>query len=347
MEEQASDALVLPEGAEPAAIEWAQRISEINRELDARLAAGEEQTPRTRARELSDRLAMEFTNPINPDCEIRELSIPVRSGFLTVFHYRPKLSSELVRPVQLFFHGGGFVQGTPREQINHRLLSERSVASGCDILATSYALAPEQPFPAALNDAVDALNWLAEHAAEQGWDHRRIGIGGNSAGANIAALLALHARDHAGPVISHQLLEVIPASLKLEHTESFRLYATASDLAQWKTLLEAYLGSMNDPETLKAASPLLYPTLERLPATLVMVAEFDAVRDSGIEYATRLLESGVDARLWCGTAQLHASSGLTAVSAAARRWHQVAAKELKEHLVARASQKKQAVQQGV
>lgn len=347
MEEQTGDALLLPEGADPAAFKWIDRISEITADIDARQLNGEVLDHRERARELSDRLAVEFTNPINPGCEIMQLSVPARSGTLEAFHYRSTVSGGDARPVQLFFHGGGFVHGTPREQINHRLLSERSVASGCDIVATSYALAPEHPFPAALDDAVDALNWLVEHAEEKGWDRRRVGVGGNSAGANIAALLTLYARDHQGPAIAHQLLEVVPASLKLEHTESFQLYSTDSDRAELASLFAAYLGAEASPELVKEASPLLHSTLEGLPGGLIMVAEFDAVRDIGIEYATRLLESGVDARLWCGSAQVHASSGLTAASAGARRWHQVAANELKKHLVATASQGAQRLSQGV
>ncbi|MFI9760525.1 alpha/beta hydrolase [Streptomyces sp. NPDC051963] len=272
---------------------------------------------RRAARELSDALATRFTLPGPTECEVTEHRVPTRAGKITVVHYRPP-HADGPRTAHLAFHGGGFVLGSVHEVVNERIARSRAVAGGIDIFDVGYRLAPEHPFPAGLEDCLDALTWLIESAGEFGIDPDRIGVGGVSAGGNLAGLVAVHARDR-GLRLDHQVLEVPGVSLDFEQDDSYRAYSALGDFgADIADLHAAYLGVSGPAEGW--AAPAEVPDLTGLPPALVITAELDPLRDSGEAYATRLAEAGVPVRTWRAPGQLHGSGALTRTSAIAREW---------------------------
>lgn len=166
-------------------------------------------------------------------------------------------------------------------------------AGGCAVAAVGYRLAPEHPFPAALDDCLAATRWLADHAGELGLDAERLAIGGASAGGNLAALVCLRARDDGGPELTAQLL-VYPVTDHLADSLSMRecsdRYFLDARSLEWFWSL--YL---RDPRDADAASPLRARDLGGLPPALVITAEHDPLRDEGERYAERLRDAGVDA----------------------------------------------------
>jgi acetyl esterase len=194
-------------------------------------------------------------------------------------------------PVLVYLFGGGWVTGglDDVEPSCRRLAN----AARCAVAAVGYRLAPEHPFPAALEDCVGATSWLAEHANHLGLDASRLAIGGASAGGNLAALVCLRARDDGGPRLTSQLL-VYPVTDYLADTPSMRecgdRYFLDTRSVEWFWSL--YL---RDPGDADAAAPLRARDLRRLPTALVITAEHDPLRDEGERYAERLRRAGVRA----------------------------------------------------
>jgi acetyl esterase/lipase len=191
-------------------------------------------------------------------------------------------------PVLVYCFGGGWVTGDldAVEPSCRRLAN----AARCAVAAVGYRLAPEHPFPAGLDDCFAATSWVAEHAAELGLDARRPAIGGASAGAALAALVCLRARDRGGPVLSSQLL-VYPMTDYRSRTASMRewgdRYFLDARSVEWFWSL-----FLRDPRDADAASPLRHD-LSGLPRALVLTAEYDPLRDEGELYAERLRAAGV------------------------------------------------------
>lgn len=195
------------------------------------------------------------------------------------------------RPLIVYFHGGGFVYGDLRG--GDWICG--TVAKGLDAIVVSvqYRLAPKNPFPAGLDDCYAATVWAAEHAAELGADVNRIGVMGESAGGNLAAVVALMARDQKGPAIRHQAL-LYPAT-GAGDTESRRANAdgfilTAADM---KKFGELYGG---DPKDWRV-SPILAKSFTGLPPAIVIVGGHDPLHDDGTLYADALRSAGVDVQL--------------------------------------------------
>lgn len=195
----------------------------------------------------------------------------------------------------LYFHGGGWVLGSieTHDELVRRLVAE----SGCLFVSVDYPLAPEHKYPAAIEDSYLALRWLADHAKELGVDPRRIAVAGDSAGANVAAVLCLMTRDRRGPSIARQVLIYPIADCDFDRP-SYRdnaegYFLTRSDM-QW--FWNHYVSA---PEQMVEpyASPLRAPSLAGLPPALVLTAEFDPLRDEGVEYARKLQSAGVPTTL--------------------------------------------------
>ncbi|MEV0247115.1 alpha/beta hydrolase fold domain-containing protein [Nocardia sp. NPDC050712] len=303
-------------GCDQPVLNWLAAAAEIAAGLSD-LRTSDWPRRRAAALELSDALARRFTAPGPADCRVSEYRVPTRSGQITVVHYRPP-GRDGPRTAHLGFHGGGFVLGSVHESINDRLWRTRAMAGGVDIFDVDYRLAPEHPFPAAVEDGLDALSWLLDQASDFGIDPARIGVGGGSAGGNLAALVAVHARDQ-GIRLDHQVLEVPAADLHIEDDESYRDYCELNDLGgELAALRTAYLGA---PGTAGGwPAPADVPDLTDLPPALVITAEFDPLRDCGTAYAARLAAAGVPVRTWCAPRQLHGSGALTATSPVAREW---------------------------
>jgi acetyl esterase len=256
----------------------------------------QQRTPPTHGMSVStarDRLDELFTTPDpEPVGEIEELSIEGPGGPLPVRIYAPETGTE---PYGVFvtFHGGGWVVGglDTHDPVCRALAN----AADCLVVSVDYRLAPEHPFPAAVEDCYAATEWAVEYADELGGDGDRVAIGGDSAGGNLAAAVTLVARDRGGPELCHQSL-VYPAvnSPSLQEFDSYEENAEGYFLerasAEW--YYERYLSHPTDARNAYAA-PLMARDLSDLPPATVITAGFDPLRDEGIAYADRLDTAGV------------------------------------------------------
>ncbi len=215
------------------------------------------------------------------------------------------------RAAVLDLHGGGMVVGDAAMDDAINVVIAREV--GALVVSVDYRLAPEHPYPAALEDGYAALVWLAENAASLGVDASRIAILGDSGGGTLAAAVALVARDRGGPALAMQVL-IEPALDDRLQTDSmlgigrdsvFLNHAQAADI--WRH----YLG---DQEPTGYAAPARMSDLADLPPTYLTVNELDPLRDEGLEYARRLLRAGVPTELHCWPGAFH---GFTLVPTAA------------------------------
>jgi acetyl esterase len=211
------------------------------------------------------------------------VQIPVRV-------YRPSLARDL--PALMYFHGGGFV--ICNLDTHDRLCRSLANASGCAVVSVDYRLAPEHKFPAAVEDAYSATRYVAEHAAEFGIDPNRIAVAGDSAGANLATVVALMARDRGGQGLKFQLL-IYPVSDFTEHaTESRREYGKGYFLDE--ELMDWFADQYFAPETERHqpyASPIKASDLRGLPPAFVITGECDPLRDQGEAYADKMRSAGV------------------------------------------------------
>ncbi len=195
------------------------------------------------------------------------------------------------RPLVVYFHGGGFVFGDLRG--GDWICG--TVAKDLDAIVVSvgYRLAPKFPFPAGVDDSYAGLLWAADHAEELGADSARVGVMGESAGGNLAAVVSLIARDNGTPAIRHQAL-LYPVT-GARNTASRRVNADAFILttADMKRFDELYAGDQEDWRV----SPLKAASLADLPPALIEVAAHDPLHDDGVLYADALRAAGVDAQL--------------------------------------------------
>lgn len=222
---------------------------------------------------------------------VEDGTLPGPAGGLRFRRYRPLDAPEGALPTLIYYHGGGFVIGNlETHDSTCRRLANRS---RCQVVAIDYRLAPEHPFPAAVEDAVAAFRHIAANAAAFEADPSRIAVGGDSAGGNLSAVLCLIQRDCGGPMPAFQLL-IYPATDNVTQTESRRLFAEGyfltRDLMDWFFNHYAPSGvNRRDPRI----SPLLVHDLSGLPPAFVLTAGFDPLRDEGRAYAEKLLGAGV------------------------------------------------------
>jgi acetyl esterase len=261
-------------------------------EIRARRLAGgytplyEMSLERARAEDLASIQAAAGT--AEPVASVRDGWIDGPDGPLRLRIYRPEGEGPL--PALVYFFGGGWVLGTI--DTSDAICRALANAAGCVTISVGYRLAPEHKFPAAVHDCVAAVRWVAANAAEIGVDRGRLAVGGDSAGGNLAAVVALLARD-GGPALAHQLL-VYPNTDHAADTPSRReavdpvLFNRTS--VDW--YYGHYLGSTTDGAD-PLVSPLRAPDLSGLPPATVITAEYDPLRDEGEAYAARLTEAGV------------------------------------------------------
>jgi acetyl esterase len=242
------------------------------------------------------------------------LQIPGPAGPIATRHYLPR-GTAAPAPLLLYFHGGGWVVGDL--DTHDGVCRFLAATSGVAVLSVDYRLAPEHPFPAAVEDAWAAFAWLAANAASLGADPGRIAVGGDSAGANLAAVLCLLARE-AGLSPALQLLIYPIADVATKHP-SRQLFAegfllTDADMEWFEGHYIAAGTDRADPRI----SPLRAPDLSRLPPAYVATAGFDPLRDEGEAYALGMREAGVPVALVRHPGLTHTFANLTALSRSSR-----------------------------
>ncbi len=259
--------------------------------VDATLALGLpplEQMTVEQARE-SIRQRTPALGPVQEVKAVEEHHVPVAGGAIGVRLYRPSDTRPL--PALVFYHGGGWVIG---DLYTHDGICRAIAnAAGCVVASVDYRLAPERKYPAAFEDSYAALTWLAGHAPTLGVDSARLAVGGDSAGGNLAAAVALAVRDRRGPRLVLQLL-IYPATAHSFDTVSYRENGEGYMLTRegMKWFWNHYLARPEDGRQ-PYASPLLAKDLGGLATALVITAEYDPLRDEGEAYAKRLAEAGV------------------------------------------------------
>jgi acetyl esterase len=233
------------------------------------------------------------TQPDPPDiAEVRELSAPGPGGKIALRLYHPTAAAGRapVPPVLVYFHGGGWVIGDL--DTHDTLCRQMALQSGVAVVAVDYRLAPEHRFPAAVDDCLAATRWVREHATALGVDATRLAVGGDSAGGNLAAVVAIAARDAGDLPIAFQLL-IYPATDQRRgwpsHTANAQGYLLTADTMDY--FHDHYLPDAAMDLDWRA-SPLLHADLSKLPPALVLTAGFDPLRDEALQYSQRLTQAG-------------------------------------------------------
>ena len=245
-----------------------------------------------------------------------DAALPGPAGEVPIRIYTPRAAPGGLLPGLLYFHGGGLVAGDldSHDALCRSLCSE----TGCRLIAVGYRLAPEHPYPAAVDDACAAARWVFAHASELGLDRRRIGIAGDSAGATLAAVVCQHT-GRMPPVAPALQLLLCPILDWAHETASRRDFAHGYllDRAMMQQDLVFYLAGQAPPDD-PQVSPLLAPGLAGQPPSLIHTAEFDPLRDEGQAYADRLRAAGCAVGYHCHPGMVHLFYGLGRVVPYAR-----------------------------
>jgi acetyl esterase len=239
--------------------------------------------------------------------EVRDLACPGPRGEIKLRAYRPRgTAAEEILPALIYFHGGGWLLG----DLDSHDTACRHYANGarCRVVSVDYRMAPEHKFPAAVDDSAAATKWVFENAAALGINHTRVAVGGDSAGGNLSAVLAIMARDGALPPLVYQLL-VYPATDMAMVTRSSQT-ATVGILTTptMKWFIDYYLRGPKDVSDWRA-SPLRAADLSGVAPALVLTCSYDPLCDEGIAYARRLEREGVRVMHLHYSDQLHGFVG--------------------------------------
>jgi len=240
------------------------------------------------------RQARLITNPDPPELKsVEPLSIPSPPGSIPARIYTPKKIRQAggLAPGLVFFHGGGWVIG---DLDTHDVVCRKVADEGeLIVISVDYRRAPEHKFPAAVDDAITATKWVADHSRQLGVDASRLMVGGDSAGGNLAAVVALAARDGKGLAIAGQVL-IYPATdfamTHASHREPETSILLTHSVIRW--FCDHYLTGAADVHDWRA-SPAHASTLTGLPSAYVLTAGADPLRDEGDEYARSLKQAGV------------------------------------------------------
>lgn len=224
----------------------------------------------------------------------QKLAIPTSVGSADAFVYGPAVANngELV-PVHVNFHGGGYVM--PLTEMDDPLCRYLAAEAGVAVVNVDYVVAPKHRFPDPPHQAYEVVKWVAEHAAQYGWDARRLTVGGQSAGGGLAAAVARQALDNQGPVIALQVLHYPPLDLATDARDK-RAAAERPTLRPW---MADIFDSAYVPDRTKRTDPLVSPAnkadtadLTGIAPALVITAELDLLQKEGARYAERLAEVG-------------------------------------------------------
>src|SRR5581483_7088489 len=246
-------------------------------------------TPDERRRALAK--LMQFARADSTEVATEDRTLPGPAGHIAYRLYAPAAPAREPAPGFVFFHGGGLVAGSI--ETHHRVAAALAQTTGCRLISVDYRLAPEHKFPAAIEDAVAATQYVLANAAQLGIDPHRVVVGGDSAGATLAAVVCQHALQNGWPPIAAQCL-ICPVLDFEEVSPSRREFA--QDYLIDRATLEADLADyvtddadLADPRI----SPLRAFQVAGLPMAIIHTAEYDPMRDEGNAYARKLLAAGV------------------------------------------------------
>lgn len=271
-----------------------------------------------RAREVfrDARVAM---RPPLPEVDLAEdRRIEARSGPLKVRVIRPKGAGASRLPLIVYFHGGGYVVGGIDESEDEA--RRLAMTTPAVVISASYRLAPDDPFPAAVDDAYDAFLWASHRAGELDADPRRLVVAGTSAGGGLAAAVAHLAAVENGPRIAGMLLLCpwLDLTLKRPSVSEFAI-GYGLDRSELVWYAESYLGNEGAADH-PLVSPLLHPIPARLPPAVILAAECDPLRDDARDFAAALRKTGVDVDLTVAPGMVHAFNVLTHFMPAGRAY---------------------------
>jgi acetyl esterase len=307
--------------------------SDVKAFIDAQVAAAEADPPPP----VSEQTAADVRNSYGALAEVLGVGedvatvdgvLPGPGGDLRYRSYRPHGSGEL--PILVYYHGGGFTAGDL--ETHDHMCRMLCAGSGCLIVAVDYRLAPEHPFPAALDDAIAAYEWVVANASSLGGDGSRVGVGGDSAGGNLAAAVCLVERDRSGRQPDFQLLlypgvdQTMSAPSIEELSEGYWL---TREMIEW--FVDQYVPTRDDRHN-PYASPLLAASHESLAPATVISAEFDPLRDEAAFYVDKLTAAGVPATLIEFPGAIHAFIQLAPMMSVGQRGADEAAKAIKTAL---------------
>jgi acetyl esterase len=253
--------------------------------------------------------AAEGLGPAEPVAKMHDRRVPGPAGEIPIRVYLPEGDEPL--PVLVYYHGGGWVIGSIAT--HDPTCRQIANAAGCMVVSVDYRLAPEHKYPAAVDDAYAATEWVFENAQDPGADRRRVAVGGDSAGGNLAAAVCLMARDRGSfrPVLQVLIYPILDYNFNTpSYGENAEGYLLTRATMEW--FWACYLERAEDGWH-PYASPLRAEDLEGLPAALVMTAEYDPLRDEGEAYAARLRAAGVPVTLSRYDGMIHAFFRRTAL----------------------------------
>jgi acetyl esterase len=281
-----------------------QKVIEVMATLD--LKPIEAMTPAEARVQMEAMAASRKAEPL-PVARVENRTIPGPAGQMPVRIYWPNATG--IRAAIVYYHGGGHVIGS----LDSHDLVARNLCGGAEVVVVSvdYRMGPEHRFPAAVEDSFAALEWVHTNAANIGADPGRLGVHGDSAGANLAAVVAILARDKGGPKLRLQSLVYPVADFRMG-SESYTKYATGcgvltADAMRW--FRGHYLRTADDAQDWRA-SPLLAPDLKGVAPAIVIAAECDVLHDEGLEYGERLKAAGVPIERHEYAGMIHAFFGM-------------------------------------
>ena len=241
----------------------------------------------------------------SPVGEVRDLAATGPAGEVPLRLYRGQGTDvSKPQPTLVYYHGGGWVLGDLDS--HDGVCRDIANAAECTVISVDYRLAPEAKFPAAAEDAIAAAQWIHDNAADLGVDRTRLAVGGDSAGGNLSAVVALHARDNGGPKLKLQVLIYPSADMSSvypsyeEFAEQLPLTRTTMD---W--FVDLYLTNREKDARDWRASPLHAESLAGLPPAFIITAAMDPLRDEGEELARALMKAGVSVEVKRFDGQIH------------------------------------------
>jgi acetyl esterase len=252
--------------------------------------------------------------PTVDDVTTEVIEVPVPGGAIELRVHRPDRPAPL--PILVSIHGGGWILG----RAVHTDLPCRRLASlsGSVVVAVDYRLAPEHPFPGPVEDCYAAVEWVVAQADRIGGDPTDVAVSGGSAGANLAAAVALMCRDRGGPALSAQWLDVPAVDLTLPDDESLLAFGQGFGLDRAGVVTTISLYAAQEDLTNPYCSPLLSPDLSGLPPAVITTAGCDPLRSQGERYAAALEAAGNHVRYSSWPGHLHATMQLVTLADSCR-----------------------------